>query len=72
MNDKKGRNVLLVRAIGGTKITMFNLYAPDAVSSDFFKNTASFLEYKANQIKWPDVNQDKYHRGISHLLQNVV
>lgn len=41
---------MVLGAIGGTKITMLNLYAPNKDCADFFKNIAFLLADKAEGI----------------------
>ena len=50
IQDKEGRYVMVIGTIGGTKITMFNLYAPNEDDACFFKKVASLLADKAEGI----------------------
>lgn len=45
--DKEGRYVMVIGNIGGTKITLLNLYAPNEDSPDFFKSIASLIADKS-------------------------
>lgn len=49
-SDKEGRYVMLTGSIGGTEITLLNLYAPNEDSPNFFKNIASLLADNAEGI----------------------
>lgn len=47
LTDKEGRYVMVIGEIGGIKITMLNLYAPNEDCPKFFKEVASVLAEKA-------------------------
>lgn len=50
ITDKEGRYVMVKGTIGGTKITLLNLYAPNEDSRDFFKNIGALVADKAEGI----------------------
>lgn len=48
--DKEGRYVMVIGSIGGIKITLLNLYAPNEDNPNFFKKMASLIADKAEGI----------------------
>lgn len=49
-SDKEGRYLMVIGCVGGIKITLLNLYAPNEDCPNFFKNIASLLADKAEGI----------------------
>ncbi|KAM7369499.1 hypothetical protein PAMP_000739 [Pampus punctatissimus] len=50
IDDKEGRFVIVIGTIGGSKVTLVNLYAPNEDCPNFFKMIASLLADKAEGI----------------------
>lgn len=45
--DKNGRYIIVVGSVGGTKITLLNLYAPNEDDAGFFKEISALLAANA-------------------------
>lgn len=45
--DREGRYVMVIGSVGGSKITLLNLYAPNEDCPQFFKNIASLIAEKS-------------------------
>lgn len=46
-SDKERRYLMVIGSVGGIKITLLNLYAPNEDSPSFFRNIASLIADKA-------------------------